>query len=78
MKTTNGTEYNIGDIVKLSFPNTNPDGTEYYINGELTKMTKKFCDIKITYCSRKNQYENIGKWNYEVRFMNKFIVEKLQ
>ena len=32
MKTTNGTEYNIGDIVKLSFPKrNNPDGTEYYV-----------------------------------------------
>ena len=75
MKTTHGTEYNIGDIVKLSFPKSNnPDGTEYYVNGELTKMTKTFCDVKITYCSRNLFSENWGP----IRFMNKFIVEKLQ
>ena len=76
METTNVIKYNVGDIVKLYCPNT-PGGNGYYINGEITKMTKKFCDIKITYCSIKNKYDNIPKWKYNIRFMNKFIVEKI-
>ena len=61
MITTTGKYFDIGDHVKLVFPK-DYNGTEYYITGELTRMTKKFCRITITYSSRKDHFENIDKW----------------